>query len=229
MIKRIAGLALIALMSTTARAASGLTADLFNFENKTSSFTVDVNTERLSRMSIQVVYSTPTLVDVNFGNAAISTIDDTIQSTAHGLATAEAVLLASAPATAPSPLATGTTYYVIKVTDNLVKLATTYAQAVSNTPIDILTAPAGAWTLKVVPLSLGTAGYTWQASNDQTNWVSVESSGNSVGASSQTLTAMGVGTRLYDWSTFAYRYLRFTFNGPISGVIRLRALLSGKE
>lgn len=50
--------------------------------------------------------------------------------------------------TPPAPLSFGDTVYVIKVSDSVYKLATSYANAVSNTAIDITSAGVGNFTLQ---------------------------------------------------------------------------------
>lgn len=52
--------------------------------------------------------------------------------------------------TLPTGLALATDYYVIKVTDTTCKLATSYANAVAGTAIDILTAGVGTHTINTV-------------------------------------------------------------------------------
>lgn len=221
--------ALFALLSVSQVHAVGVTGDLFAFENKASSFTAEVDATKLNRFSIEVVYSTPVVNDVTFQNTAISLADDTIYAPSHGLATGQPVLLATAPVTAPSGLTTGTTYFVTKINTDLIKLSTTYALSTSTSQIDITSAPGGVWTLKLLPLDLSNSGFLWYGSNDGTNWAQVSSVGSTVALSTQTLTTIGTGYRLFDWGEFAYRFLRFTFNGPAAGVIRIRALLHGKE
>jgi len=49
--------------------------------------------------------------------------------------------------TLPAPLATATDYYVIKVTDGTSKLATSYANAIAGTAIDITTTGTGTHTM----------------------------------------------------------------------------------
>jgi hypothetical protein len=80
----------------------------------------------------------------NFVDGDVSVAADTITETAHGLATGLPIRL-STTGTLPAGLATATTYYVIRVDADTIQLATTYANAVAGTNIDI-TAAAGAGT-----------------------------------------------------------------------------------
>lgn len=197
-------------------------AEIFPFQNYSSTFTADVDTLHLNRFSVQVNFSTPAVNDAQIGNNDISEVDNTIYEPSYGFGVGQPVLLSTAGTTSPAaPLVTGTTYYVIRVTDNLLKLATTYAQVGTNDPIDIQTVSAGAWTLRPLPYSAGTVGMLFYASNDGTNW--------SILSSTHSLVTIGTGTRLFDFGEFAYRYLRFYFGGPNAGVVNLRSYLFGKE
>lgn len=220
------------LMPTPGFAAKAFQGDLFPYEFKHSSFTVEVNTEQLDRFSIQVVASTESISSESFNGGHVSVGDDTITvSTGNKIGQGMPVLLSVQGVAAPSPLATGTTYFAVRISDSLLKLATTYAQAVSRDTIDILTNPGGSWTLIPRALNTGAAGYLWYASNDGTNWTQVASVGSTVNGSTQSLVSMGsssTNARIFDWGEFAYKYLRFTFNGPSLGAIKLRAFIFGR-
>lgn len=56
----------------------------------------------------------------------------------------------STTTTLPSPLVAATDYYVIKVTDTTIQLATSYANALAGTPIDITTAGTGTHTINTL-------------------------------------------------------------------------------
>lgn len=214
---------------SSAKAVEPVLGDLFPYENRHSSATFDLDTNGLERLSIQLVYSTPTVADVSFyGATDVDTAANTITKS-HTFATGMKVLLATAAATAPEPLTTGTTYFVVKISDSLLQLATTYAQAATGDEIDILGTSATAMTLRPLALSLSNAGILWYGSNDGANWDAVNANGLTVNQSTQALTSMGIydGARLLDWSTYPYRFLRLTFNGPASGVMKLRAFLNG--
>lgn len=214
-------LAAVMMSSVMGYAAENIHGDLFTYENKHASFTVIVPASEYTSMSMQIVYSTPTAGNVPFYNTDVDLTNNTIYEAGHTLATGLPVLLATAPATGLNPLTSGTTYFAIKINDNLIQLATTYAQAVSRDPIDILAAPAGSWTLIPTALSLGSAAILFHASNDGTNY--------SLLSSSVTLSSNVNGSQVFDFGQFAYRLLRLTFNGPSSGAIRLRAYLNARK
>lgn len=210
------------LAATSAMAVEGIYGDLFPYENRHSTFTVEVDATKMDRFSIQVVYSTPTIDDSAFSQDQVNIANNTVQ-VSTGYATGMPILLVNQGSAVPSPLVKGTTYYAVIVADTLMQFATTYAQAVTGDEIDILSASGGGWQVKPLTLNLGSAGYLWYASNDGENWT--------LTGSSQALTAMGAagGQRLHDFGEYAYRLLRFTFNGPANGVIKLRAYINGKR
>lgn len=213
---------ILALVATKAHAVQNEYGDIFPYENRHATFSYVLDAGQFTNTTIQVVYSTPTCLALPFTSNQVNVVDDTILGTSHGLPTGLPVLLASAPATGFSPLTAGTTYFVIKITDNLVKLATTYAQAVTGDAINILSITnTSNFTLLPVPLSLGSANIAFSASNDGTNFV--------VMASSVGLTTQVNGSTLFDFSGFTYRLLKFTFNGPTAGVVKLRAFFSGRK
>lgn len=93
-------------------------------------------------------------IDVVAGTAdiAITTITaatDLLTKVAHGLTTGQVVYLTTAgtfPGATPA-LAINTAYWIIKIDDDNVKLASTYANAIAGTPIDLTSAGAGTLTL----------------------------------------------------------------------------------
>lgn len=78
----------------------------------------------------------------NFANADVNLTANTITEAVHGLVTGDAVVL-STTGTLPTGLSAATAYYVIRVTTDTFKLATTRANAFAGTAIDItaITAP----------------------------------------------------------------------------------------
>lgn len=148
--------------------------------------------------------------------------DDQITEASHGLTTGLQVLLSTGGFTRPTGLSGGTTYYAINVNDNTYSFATSSANAVAGTVVDI-TDVAGGGTFTVAPLSLvnGEAGFQWQGSNDNSNWFSV--SVTSVTYSSATAT---VG---WDFGEYNYKYLRLNLTGPSSGGLGVVVTLNGRK
>lgn len=155
------------------------------------------------------------------GGAANEVVSSAITETAHGFATGLRVLFQKSAGTDPQNLASGTTFYVIKTTDDAYKLATSSTNAAAGTAITVSTFTGGG-TYAVTPLtlSIGSAGFLWQASNDATNYSAL---------SITTVTYTAAGNTLWDLSTFAYRYLRLVFTGPTNGAINIAVKLNGRK
>jgi len=153
----------------------------------------------------------------------ISVTDDSFAKSNHGLTTGLKVLVATptAPGTIPTGLVGGTTYYAIRSSDSLYKLATSSTLAVAGTAVDV-TALIGNSTLSVAPLSLsiGSAGFKCQASNDLSDW-------SDLGISSVTYSAAG--NSIWDFGANNYRYLRINFVAPTAGGISLDLNMNGKK
>lgn len=80
------------------------------------------------------------ITNVATNTGVVSAIDVTANSftkTSHGLFTGQEVKFTVSAGAIPSPLVIGTSYYVIKISDNVFKVATTRANAVAGSPIDI--------------------------------------------------------------------------------------------
>jgi hypothetical protein len=69
-------------------------------------------------------------------DAEVNTTTNIITSPTHGLVTGVLGRLTTT-GTLPAPLAVSTDYYIIKVTDNTIKLATSYDNAIAGTEINI--------------------------------------------------------------------------------------------
>ena len=74
---------------------------------------------------------------LTFTDTDVSTANDRITIALHGLITGTAVKFTSS--SPPAPLVTNTVYYIIKFDDNRLRLATTWANAIANTYIDLTT------------------------------------------------------------------------------------------
>lgn len=98
--------------------------------------------------------SVPLSVDVTspanhtFASTDVSTSTSTVTFTGHNYPTGLAVTLTTA-GTLPSPLATGTTYYIINRTANSVRFATSLANANAGTYIPLVSTGSGNSTINV--------------------------------------------------------------------------------
>lgn len=217
--KLIAAVGLALAMAGNAHAVSVL-GDLIPYSNYSATFTKTMDVGELASFTIQVVASTATQpTPVMADMSRIDTSLDTIYSTqTYGLG--QAFFLTG---TAPTGLSIGPTYYFIPRSDTLYAAATTPANAVAGTAIDI-TATSGSTSIWVNPIAFAmgvTAGITWDGSNDGTNFSSV--------GSSVTLTTIGSGTQLRDFGTYGYKWLRMSVTGVQWGVMKLRLYINGRR
>lgn len=102
--------------------------------------------------------------------------------------------------TLPAGLSTSTDYFVIYVTSTTFKLATSYANAIAGTAIDITDTGTGTHTFTPTTLAGGAASL--QGSLDGSNWFDI-------GSSSQNVTAAG--TLLYSITDTYYPLARLKF------------------
>ena len=77
------------------------------------------------------------------GSTAVSSLNDTITITSHGFETGTPVMYTDGGGTAPGSLIDGTVYFVIRDDANTIKLATTEANAIAGTDIDIASGGTG--------------------------------------------------------------------------------------
>lgn len=101
-----------------------------------------------SAPSIPVSITLTTPAGVVFASTAVNTTTNVITSTAHGYATGMAFTLTTSGGL-PAPLALATTYYIIRVDADSFKVATSYANAIALTAIDITTQGSGNDTVHV--------------------------------------------------------------------------------
>ena len=156
-----------------------------------------------------------------------SSATDKVTLAGHGYGTG-LNLLYTQGTKAISGLTDQTTYYAIWIDSNTIKLASSYANATAATPVPVdlavQLASATASTFTLTPLTItGMPSYSWQVSNDGTNYVTYTSSG---GIYNMNVTdTYGV----YDFTDFAYRWLRLNAIGPLTGAVKLDAWLYTKH
>lgn len=84
-----------------------------------------------------------------FTSANVTTGTDTITATGHNMITGDAMQFV-AGGTLPTPLVAATTYYAIAVDANNFKVATSYANAIANTAIDLTAQGTGTTTVNLL-------------------------------------------------------------------------------
>ena len=85
-----------------------------------------------------------------FVAADVNTTSDTIAIANHGFATGQKVQLSNSGGGLPAPLTASTDYYIIRLTDSVLRLATTFANATATLPvqIDLTTTGTGTQTIE---------------------------------------------------------------------------------
>ena len=176
------------------------------------------------KISVVIAYSTATFADVVFSTPAITMGTGNIASTAHGLQTAVPVLLSETAGTLPAPLAAETTYYAIRVSADIVQLATTSAQAVTLDEIVFISSTTDAtqtYTLAALAIT-GDPIFAYSASNDGSNFYTLSVSSTIGGFN-------GVQTWAYDFSDFNYSVLKLAVTSPTAGGVTFQAVANIKK
>lgn len=177
-----------------------------------------------------LVSSTPTAMSV-IGFTGGTNPGDTLGSSqitakaATGFVVALPVLYSGTPAI--GGLTTGTTYYAVPVSAtqfSLAKYSTSAATGyVSDYAVVTSTSSqqvADTYTLTPSPW-VNNSTFTWQSSNDNTNWFTASYTGN-VSTGPVVITSATSATDLpVDFGVFNYRYLRLNLAAPSAGAVNL--------
>lgn len=118
-----------------------------------------MSVENANGYCLTVETTVTTAAAITFVDADVHVVNNTIAETAHGYYTGLKVA-----ATTAGVLPTGlsaTDYYVIRVSADLIKLASSAANAIAGTAVDI-TAAAGGGTHTLTPAALAGASYKLQ-------------------------------------------------------------------
>lgn len=121
------------------------------------------------RLSVQAIYDVQSPSAKVVASGSIDFATATWTSTAHGFTTGLKVQLTTSSAL-PSPLALATDYFVIVVTADTFRLASSLANALLGTPVTLTNSGTGNQT--VTPVALAGASISYYASNteDGDNW-----------------------------------------------------------
>ena len=146
----------------------------------------------------------------------IANATDTFTKTAHGFLTG-LVVRATTSGVLPTGLAVATDYFVIVVTANTFKLASSLVNANAGTAINITDDGTGNQTL--TPSALASGVVKVQASNDGTSWADV------TGA---TLNVTATGPYIINVTDAGYKWARVAFT-LASGALTASVVAVGKE
>lgn len=160
-------------------------------------------------------------------DSRISTTTSKITLPNHGFTTALDVLYTKSAGTSPGTLATGTTYFVIPVDANTIKLAATSAAAVAGTPVVAITTQTatGGGSFTLTPLAYsGTPSFKWQSSNDGSHWDDIAVSSVTVNTPTNPPSSTS-----WDFGSIGWRYIRANVVAPTRGGLYLLITGVGKS
>jgi hypothetical protein len=145
----------------------------------------------------------------------ISVSNDTITITAHGQATGSKGQVTTS-VTLPGGISGSTDYFVIAVDANTIKLATSLANAVAGTAVDITDVGVGTQTF--TPTTSTSNVLKLQASCDNVNFQDISGDTVTIATSS--------GNTLWDLQRPGYRYIKILYT-PSAGQIALQVVVNG--
>lgn len=163
----------------------------------------------IDRVSVQVVYSDTAPAVRTFTDASVTVASDIIAIATHPYVTGCRVALTTG-GVLPAGLS-ATNYFVINVTSGTIKLASSLANAVAGTAVDITAAAGGGTHTLTASASAGNVAKL-QESNDNTNW-------SDVGTYTVTI-ATTAGAVVWPMGEVSSRYLRVLYT-PSTGQVSL--------
>jgi hypothetical protein len=180
-----------------------------------TSYSYDLCLDQIDGCAIQVVYTDATPAAKTFVDGDVDVSANTITKASHGFVSGLKVA-ATTDGVLPGGLS-ATNYYVIVVSSSVFKLASSLANAVAGTAVDI-TSAAGGGTHTLTPASLGGVVVKLQRSNDGTNFDD---------HASHTVTISAAGNKVWELVDPFYRYVRI-LHTPSAGAVNLTATLNAK-
>jgi len=106
---------------------------------------IEINKDK---MPVQLTRVLPLDITFTIATSAVNTGAETITITGHGLATGDPLFYHNGGGTTLAGIASGTSYYAIKVDDNTIKLATNLTNATAGTAINLTGTGNNAQTFK---------------------------------------------------------------------------------
>ncbi len=163
---------------------------------------ITCTTSKVVGIQLNVTVATPAVK--TFVDADVTVGTDLITIASHGFATGLRVA-ATTDGTLPAGLS-ATNYWIIKVSSSTFKLASSAANALAGTAVDI-TAAAGGGTHTLTPASISGASYKTQVSLDGVTYVDLVTHDLLPVGANITATAGWY----WDWNTPAFNYYRIVF------------------
>ena len=184
------------------------TSQLFTLTESTTDTNLTCDVQAVGFLSVQNNYTDATPAAKTFAPGDVDVTANTITITAHGFTTGLKIPLTGT--NLPGGLS-ATDYWAIVVDANTIKVATSLANAVAGTAVDITTQGTSV-DATFTPVALGSSTVACYASNDGVNWVAL---------TSQTTTISATGTSLFRLGEPDYRYLQIRFTAPTAGALTL--------
>lgn len=194
-----------------ARHSTGSPSNLNGVVTTSQSHVIDCN--GLLGVSVHVVASDVAITAKTFTDTEVDLDTEDITIEDHGYITGTRVV-ASTSDTLPTGL-TATTYYVIKIDDDTIQLASSLANAVAGTEVNITEAGVGTHTL--TPATAASNTLALYKSNDGTNYIAV-TSGSVTIADSDINSMIEVANPTYRWLKLLYT--------PSAGQINLATIVT---
>lgn len=155
-------------------------------------------------------------------------------NSANGQASMTALpVLYSTGSVAIGGLTNQTTYYIIPVDKDTIKLASSSANAQAGTAITLTSSQtlttANTYTLTPLVIS-GTPSFKWQVSNDGNLWQDYTTTSSGVSVSSVTILSYtnGGASTSWDFGNFGYNWIRLAVIAPTAGGLNLLVTMNGK-
>lgn len=172
-----------------------------------------LDVQGVEQLSVQSVYTDATPALKTFALTDVDVTANTITITAHGFVTGLKIPLTGT--NLPGGLS-ATNYWAIVVDANTIKVATSLANAVAGTAVDITTQGTSV-DATFTPTALGNSTFACFGSNDNSNWVAL---------TSMTVTIAAAGTSLFRLGAPDYRYLQCRFTAPVAGALTISAIVN---
>jgi hypothetical protein len=179
---------------------------------------VDIDVGKLDQGSLQIEVTDATPAAVTFTDTDVNATDNTITKAAHGLNQGQKIALTT-NGTLPDPL-TATNYWVIRVSSSVVKLATSAANALAGTAVNLTDAGSVGAANVMTPATLSVA-ITLYTSNDGVSYYAY--------ATNQTTGALtATGGKMFDLTDkLNFHWLRIA-TVMTTGTASVKARLYGK-
>lgn len=186
------------------------------FSDNLTSTTTDISAGEHSHIAVQFAYTVTTPAADTFVDADVNTTSESITLTAHGFVTGNVGQLTTT-GVLPTGLSLLTNYYVISVDANTIKLASSYANAIAGTAVDI-TAAAGGGTHTFTPTTIS-ASAKLQSTVDGVNWIDIAGKSTTISAT---------GSAIHTVTSFPEPMIRVVVT-QTAGMMDLNVVAFGKK